>query len=366
MPNTQFAERWAISAILKSNSVHLMINVCQAFLLFLVLTLMLIGCGRRNNGDLVKITIHAAGLKAGEVKLNTVNVLSLESSVLAEAKVNSTGAGFSLNLSRPLFGNIEIGEKAIQVLLSPGYDLHVYIDNESSATPIQFTGKGSEANNYLAQAFLIQDSFERTGGKDFFELKPQAFLARLDSMKIAFSDFHRNYTDSIALPEDISLLLEGKSKLKVLYLKQNYALSNFDVGLPADPGIASEFRDVAAEVPFDTTYLNSGMFEYAFSLHMFMDEKFYGPLAALPQASERSNEYFLTGVDKLINHSEYPAGIKVFFMAKNIYRNMGSIDITPSITTIFTDFKKKSGATGSTLKNIIDSKNTAGNIAFVK
>ena len=306
---------------------------------------MVIGCIRGNNGDLMKITIHSADLKVGEVKLYTVNVLSLESSVIAEAKVDSAGASFtSLDISRPLFGNIEIGEKGAQVLLSPNYDLHIYIDKKSSNAPIRFKGKGSEANNYLAQAFLIQDRFERSGGKDFFELEPQAFLARLDSMKVALSDFHRNYTDSIALPEDISTLLEGKSKLKVLYLKQNYALSNFDDGLPTAPSMKSEFKNVAAEVPLDTTYLNSGMFEYAFSLHMYMDSKFYGPLAsvALPQVSERAKDYFLIGADKLINQNEYAADIKAFFIAENIHRSMGSIGITPGITTIFTDFKKES------------------------
>jgi len=81
---------------------------------------------------------------------------------------------------------VKIGEETTDVLFNPGDDLHLTIDTKEFDETINYTGKAADKNNYLAKAYLIEESFDTNNDvKTLYNLEMDSFIAKLKSLDAA-------------------------------------------------------------------------------------------------------------------------------------------------------------------------------------
>lgn len=273
-------------------------TIGSCFLLVSIL-LLIISCEQKKTDDLksVKILINGG---SGEVTLSILNTLTLENSMLAETTIDTTGNGvLQVELSRPVFTFLKIGEKYGRVYLAPGYNLQVSLNDLSSKSELHYEGIGAEPNNYLEKIFLMQQNFESAGG-GIFDLKPVKFINQVDSLENVFENFHRNYVDSVAMANDVSDLLKKKNEFYLISLRQQYGTMLYGNKIN-DTDVDNSFKNLIANLPLDSTYLKIRLYEYARLLDMYIDQNFYEPFVTDTFAeSSYPKDYFLKNADKTI------------------------------------------------------------------
>ena len=309
-------------------------------LLTAVLTFVMTGCDREKKSTSAKIIIKATDLDSAHIKISFYTMFNFKQSTL-------DSAGHSVlefKLTEPVFALLEVGTKMGALYLAPGYDMRVSVSGQGQEKPFHYTGEGSEASNYLGYVFVLHNKFNTSGGKYIMNLEPEEFLARFDSLENAYADFYQHYTDSVEVPEQVKTLLEAKNKLNLFNIKQDYAFAHWKSALP--PAL----RNIADEVPFDTTLLNDGLVEYSIVMDKYLDTKFYLPdwENKTPEEIRTSNEHLPLTVDTEIRKGDYPAAIREFVRAKNINHWLVSGGITPAVDTIMTRFKKEYHASAYT------------------
>ena len=316
-------------------------NLLKKSFLFSLLLIIVMGFKPKNEiQDMVRISIEAPGYMTNTLKILTYKQLSMEQYDLAEIKLDVDGKGMiEFSISKPQFVSLQTGEQINTLYLEPGYEMKISID-ENIDKPFQFTGIGAEANNYLANTSLIKRKIVETNGKNIYELDEVSFLHRLDSLQNSLSDFHKNYTDHVKLPEYLIVLLNKMNTILTLSIKQiygwNYATQSESFHIP-------ENLNVNDKIPFDPALLNIKMREYGDIFHILMHLKFYIPLFAdnTPEEIEKLRSKSVIFVKEAISKTEYPEFIKDLFYAKNIDYWLGLYGITPEIETVYNQFKNE-------------------------
>ena len=325
-----------------------------SILLLLVLSLEWMGCQQKKSATLVEDTAHLAITfpegKPSDVKISTIHPFAFTDSTLAEVKLDSADtAVLALDISKPTLAYLEIDSKWHKLYLTPGDDLKVSVSRTGEEQAITYAGTGSEANNYLAQITQIQERHVKMGGKYIWQLEQEGFMDRLDSMKRAYDEFHRGYTDTVAMPEKLSTALKNRNRLTLVTQKENYELAHYsddsDTAMMSEKVIREKSKESYYEVPFDTAFLNDALlgYEYAAALKMYLDLYVIWPLYNTISDKEdlSSSDTLPIMADKVIRSSKYPAGIKEFLTAKNVGDFLAAKGITPVIDTIFSNFKKE-------------------------
>lgn len=316
----------------------------KIYSILIILIISFCGCNSSKNQAKVKITVHATGSNGQTIAVKSDNFLSDKLLTISETKLDSTGYAlleFDLHNSS-LFGFIKIGERDIRVLLDKGDDLDIMIDFKNPTAKLIFKGKAAEKTNYLMLSNAIQQKFEFAGSKFIFELDSTAFIKRYDSLAQAYKSFHQAFLDTTKLSNTTNSLLEGRNKINLLGLKQNYALGNYSA-VKDRQQIPEFFRNVNDEIPIDTSFLNAKMGEYAQMLNIYIFELNIGLTSGKNEKEIEllSSTFPLKAKDK-IKKSKFPDKIKELLHAENINFWISMDGITPSIKKMYENFTANS------------------------
>ncbi len=210
----------------------------------------------------VKITIKALGSANEKVAITSSNLLS-GNDTLAKTTLDVEGnAVVEIHLSKPTFVGITIGNKGGTGYLMPNDNVALSIDLKDEKSIYTFTGKGAEANNYLAQSGAVFSEYLRFNGKQINEWEPEIFASRLAVMEKAFADFHQNYMSKSSLPQNTSNLLKISTSIIPLFFKKNYIMAYFNT--PEEKEKMPEMlKKVYGEIPFSDELLKAKYSEYA-------------------------------------------------------------------------------------------------------
>ena len=272
-----------------------------------------------------------------EIEVSNESMFDFESMILADKKVDFSGkCSMDLAIDGPTLANLRIDQEISTLYIEPGYDLHISFSKD---TTIQYSGIGSQANNYLRDIFFVRSKLEQAGGKSIYELNQQAFLQRLDSLVKAMDNFHRTFNDKNQLPKSVSELFEKRNKIIALVIKQAYG---WNYGIRNSTGIPDNLS-IVNRIPFDSIMMKSGMSEYATVLHLNLNLKYYHPL--ISNKTEAENKVIFDKVPMIVEakilNETYPDFVRELYLAKNVEYFLSLIGISPSSDTIYNHFKQR-------------------------
>jgi thiol-disulfide isomerase/thioredoxin/ASC-1-like (ASCH) protein len=307
-----------------------------SFIFLAYLLLMMFNCKQENSIKDIRILLSLdSAERDSDAIVSVFSIINLEEIEVTKTKVDSLGNGFlEFIVNEPTLAKLKIGKKRIEVYLEPGYDLRASI---AEGKAVNFSGIGSDINNYLAKISLLKKNVENSGGKNISELDQEKFLLRIDSLEKSLLSFHNQFIDSVQLSDHIAILLKRRNEIGVLEIKQAYGWnhrnrSTFEVPEPLD---------VSKKIPWDSTLLNVRMPAYAVLLHMYMQMRYYYPLGVNKSLDEIENikkeGSFL--LDRQIENEKYPPFMEEFLRAKNIYFWLKTLGINKKTDSVFNTFK---------------------------
>ena len=303
-------------------------------------------CKSEQFSNKVKITVNATNSKGQAVAIKSMNMLSGESITLKESKLDSSGlAKLEFDLPNTQFVQIQVGEKTNALLLSPSDDLDITLDLKDADSKPVFKGKAAEASNYLNQSTNTIIQFQQLGGKNFSDLDTASFVTWYDSLNHTYSNFHKAFLDTTKTNKNICNLLEKRNKAITIFHKQMYVLTQFGA-TKRESEIPFFFKNIKNEVPFDTTLLNSNLFDYANVLNGFLlieNENFFRGKNAKEINSTIENLPMINS--EKIKNSTYPHKIKEHLLGLNFMNScfeFGTNDSTKKIYENFIKFSKSS------------------------
>ncbi len=101
----------------------------------------------------------------------------------------------TLNLAMGYY-RISDGNEVTPCFFKPEFDLHLRLNTKEFDESIQYTGKGAAENNYLAEKFLLEESFLHVNNYAYYAaLEESAFLHFSDSiyhLKLSLFDKHKD------------------------------------------------------------------------------------------------------------------------------------------------------------------------------
>jgi thiol-disulfide isomerase/thioredoxin/archaellum component FlaF (FlaF/FlaG flagellin family) len=285
----------------------------------------------------VKITIKALGSTNDKVIITSSN-LFFDNDTLANTTLNTEGnAVVGIQLSQPIFVGITIGNKGAMGYLIPNDNVGLSIDLRDEKSIYTFTGKGAEANNYLAKSGAIFSEYFRFNGKQINEWEPEIFASRLAAMEKAFADFHQDYISKNKLPQNVGKLLEVSTHMAPLAFKNNYIRAHFRT--PEEKAKMPELlKRVYNEIPFIDELLAAKYNEYTYVLK----DHFYDLMSSFfegktPEENKAIYLQFPKYVEQTIKKGNYSPTIKEFLLALNVYEAFGE-GINKISTSVYNNF----------------------------
>lgn len=307
-------------------------------LLFLVVTM--IGCSKAKTNNSVILTIDAPSQSDSVIKVMTYGMLNYEENIAVEDKIGSMGKGkFELNVSKPFFANLKIGEYNYnKIYLEPGYELNISLVLNNKSLELQFTGIGSERNNYLTKSSLVWADFYKKN-PTWWEADLYSFSKMLDSLENDLEDIHFNYTDKGSINAEDQKLLQATNRLNVINLKQQHRLIKND--LYKIEAIPVSLTDISKDIPFEAQYLELSMIEYAKVLDLFLRSELQEPALSdvKPEQLDSVKQHLPAITNEKIKEKNFPAKIEEFLLAKNIDFWLASEGISSGLIKSYSEFK---------------------------
>ena len=314
-------------------------SIIHSIIMSILSTLVLVSC-QVGTTKKVRISVTTTDPKVREIKLNISAMVSPETTSLSEAKIDPSGnAVFEFDLPHPVFASMELGKQWVALYLEPGYDLKINLDTIPEKE-IVFSGKGTDPNYYLSRSHVIYKPYEHRGGKYLWELTPSQFVVRLDSLKNDFATFHLRFCDSTHLSESISGILEMNNRLNLISFRQNYLLAHRQ-DITSSGHLPVLLTNISKDIPFEDDLLNYHIDNYGMVLSWYLELDIENPLSEKYKGTKDFKELIPRLInDSLEKYSEYPAVVKEFLLARNIYCQMDYNREGTVIDSLFDNFKK--------------------------
>lgn len=318
------------------------------FALVLMISLLSFSCEKKEMQE-ARITIDFPDADSLAVKIFHYPIFDEE--ILGQFDLDTANYGLmQLEVSRPLMLYMRINGSSYELYLKPGYDLKLSKDTTSSYNSILFEGKGAPVNNYINHVTALLNS-ENLVGYDY-----NTFVRKYDSLNIAVEDFSRSYFDRFPMQKDDLDLLSQIKKIKLLSRKIYYAYRVHNDALidqvllqNGEPigkiEMLDELQSLFSDIPFDTAYLQNGIFDYRSMLYNYLMEKHISLMDL--QLWDRAHREWPTRVsarwprqiNTLIKNESYPKVLEEHLIAIDLRHWMDSQGITAEIDSIFDEFK---------------------------
>lgn len=326
-------------------------NLFSRIFLLLSIPILFLLCCKHTEGDKAKITIRSRSQLNAEVKV--IRYIDLGQRTIGESKTDSTGSSsFEIILQKPMFVNIQIGEKYGEIYLAPGYDLQINEAGQEYKIPLTFSGKGANVNNYISWVNSTVEGIKWAKGKGLNELSFDEFPNRFDSLKTTINRFHNSYIDSVALPNDLSVKLQYKNSIKFFEVAQEFKFYKLNDRLNQkweaqnngkdylEAKVSKEFENLAKEVPFDSTLLEDGYNDYQTLLNYYWHSHINLRVNEQLLVSKAPISLIPLMANALIKEGDYPEAIREFLIAFDLHYRFRENGITPETDSVFNSFKR--------------------------
>ncbi|WP_442265089.1 TlpA family protein disulfide reductase [Tenacibaculum sp. ZS6-P6] len=175
-------------------------------LLFGIATIALVSCGKEQ-------TVNYALFKGNIKNPNSKELAIINSSneLVKTIKLSEDGSFADTIFNANGHHRFSDGKESSSFYLKDGYELSLNMDAKEFDETIVYSGEGNEANNFLAQKYLIK---ERAGSmQDLYSLDETAYLAKMDDINKELEKTLENVDSDFAKEEKINLNYEYLSHL---------------------------------------------------------------------------------------------------------------------------------------------------------
>ena len=207
----------------------------KKFIVLLVLTTIIISCGKEVDYALISVKVENAELKEINITGNDFKKV---------IPVNEDGSFTdTLYLSEKGYYSLRAGRESTSVFLENGYNMNLTLDVKEFDESLTYTGEGAEINNYLAAKYLKQEKLMGKPTESYvlneadFKTKMQAIKNTSDSLLAAA----RLGGDFEALEKENIFYAYGTELLKYPSYHSHYAKKE---GFEPGEGFYDELKDV--------------------------------------------------------------------------------------------------------------------------
>jgi thiol-disulfide isomerase/thioredoxin len=323
-------------------------RVIRSILFGLGIFIILIMCHPTENVRSAKITIHIAEAKNLPVNILVNDLLTNNLLVLSESKLDGLGnALIELKLKEPVIATIKIMDKQSKVFILPNSSLRITKD-EKSETGFRFEGHGADENVYLSESISISDKIKSANGEFIYNLEPEQFLSRSDSLISTLTTLLNTYSERLS--KESFVRFQKRNQLEILYLKLFYIylqknndlneqlLANKEGYAYEETKIPTKLAEIENEIELDSTLFGASF--YSQILEMFLERTIYQPNINVA-TWEKTQDYFPVKTAKLINDRKYQPPFKEYLLAKNIIHWLNRNRALASIDSLMADFRNR-------------------------
>ena len=205
----------------------------------------------------------------------------------------------------------------------------------------------------MLQSDSIHQELIEGNGNIIFRLNPTDFNARIDSIRMALQQFHKAYSDTVNLPENIRKSLALRDRINLIGLKLSNDLANYDenenLNLGREKNTSVNYDTSYFTIPFEPALLEDELTKdlYAQSLALYLTLNIAWPAFnmldvkdgyvndSIPQA-----DIFPYITSQMLKKTKLPHNVKEFLTAKEVYANLQSNGISTSSDSLINDFKR--------------------------
>ncbi|GJM63298.1 hypothetical protein PEDI_38500 [Persicobacter diffluens] len=234
----------------------------------------------------------------------------------------------SINISAAGFSVLGCGNTYTDLYLEPGYNLKIQRDTANQA--FLFEGKGAQENIYwqAVRNYKVNKLFP-------FFLDKQ--LQPLDEY-INFLQQYQNGLDSLHDVLLHSLSFSPENERKFFALNQCYSfIGKMEYAILHDVNDSESWKTLYQDGDFllDADLLASNYHDYKYGLY------YYYRMMVKTVPESKGNLSAFRAVADFINNQDFSEIFKEFFLATHITKTIQSGGITPEVTNVYEDFKKK-------------------------
>jgi thiol-disulfide isomerase/thioredoxin len=282
----------------------------------------------------VKLRFLIADTNSYLLKISHPDLLGMAHLKLFEQNIDSTSATISVPIKSATMATIVVNGHFIPIYLDPGYDLTI---TGISATfqDIQFSGNGSDINNYLIRFHSVKRKFERSGGRFYWQLNFNEFKGRYDSARAAYKELNSRYLHGVVKHKRLIDLLLQINTTELTGLKANYAEAQFSDLLP------DSLKSINPDDLFSLELLKINLNDYNLLLNNFLRTQIYRPIffgKDIKQIDRIKGKAPLEAL-KSIKQLNIDSDFNEFLQAKNIAYWYGELGPSHLMDSLFSDFK---------------------------
>lgn len=309
------------------------------------------GC---NGGDSKVAKVKVVFNSQPHVTVKLYRTHYLDEQVIFTSVTDSIGVcAFQVALSKPMFAWLQVGDRYAEVYLSPESDFTINEVDKSMQVPVRFLGRGAEVNNYVAWVNQAVDRTSWSNGHSIGELDQSHFSSALDSITSELAAFSHRYTDSVSLPKSEKAMLEHKSRIKLLALREQYeqyqlngllskkweSAADGEEGLVAKIGRQED--GATCELPLDTALIANGYWDYDMLLRFHWLNHINTPVLAAFAGRKDARDLIHAAMDEFIEKSAYADPFREYFTACSLLHWIAQDGITPVNDSILASFARR-------------------------
>lgn len=263
-------------------------NIIRTLLLSLVILVTLASYSQEEKKEVLMFSaeienptgdsLFIENLPKGEV----VTAFRLNNGVLSKNSVNLPMGYYRLN----------DGNETTKCFLKPNFDLHLTLNTKEFDESIKYSGIGAYENNYLAEKYLLEESFQDVNHyDDYAKLEEKEFLVFADSIyNLKIELFKKNESN---FDKDFSKL--EFEDLKILYLTElaNYESMHSFITENQDFKVSNDFPNPFKEINLDDEQLLL-LSSYTYYIKLYLQQS---TMYALKNSN--STSYYNTFIDLL-------------------------------------------------------------------
>tara|TARA_R110002049_G_scaffold69206_5_gene179262 strand:+ start:3999 stop:5396 length:1398 start_codon:yes stop_codon:yes gene_type:complete len=158
------------------------------------------------------------------------------------------------------------------VYLEKGDSLLIRVNTADFDESLVFEGIGQEINNFLLEMFLVQENEERDFIQNIYQLNPEDFSKKVDSINVIKLDLLHNLEQEAVLSENAVAIAKTNINYTTYLYKERYPFKHREIYKKNSfEELPSSFYDYRKELTF-----NNPNFTYIAPYYNFMKEHFYG------------------------------------------------------------------------------------------
>lgn len=297
----------------------------KKFILIFLSTILFFSC--KNEKNVKNYAVFNGTISGSDDKMVYFRSESMDEQYNDSASIDDNGFfSIKLDLKAPKYYSFKIGDQYSILYLSPGDSVSAKVIADNFDETLNYSGTGSECNNYLADLLLIESKFPSP--YDFLSLKPEDFIKKTDSLeKILMENLNKTFTNESEFKKlEKNRIICKKANLRLIY-PQYYSYYNNNQSLSNIPESFYEFEK-QLDINDSTLYTEPEMAKYVKSFISSKSEEFFTQTDTNLDESVRYAIAALDVVEKKLTNTSLKEYFSNIFIKEHVKYN-GIKDIEP-------------------------------------